>query len=374
MKRRIYLLCSGCIVVVISVECIGVEGSTAEGVIDGQGTVRVPSFSVPLSEYMSDEAKRRFIYNLDHHPVPKDLDTSDPGYIPVLRRAVDDWLLPKVNRARNAYAINTTETVIGGVHVNVVEPKSGIPKENRGRVLLNLHGGGFVLGAGLHGLAESIPVAGTGGVRVLAIDYRMAPEHRFPAASEDVASVYKELLKVYGAKNIGIYGCSAGGTLAAMSVAWFQQHNLPVPGAIAILSGAAFGNFYAPGRQGSWGGDSAYVSKLLLGGAPLLPEKPQSLPPEAYLLHADLTSPLVSPALWPEVLSKFPPTLLLTGTRAWDMSAAVQTHRQLIKAGATAELHLWDGMGHCFFLDEDLQESREAYDILVKFFDAHLGR
>jgi epsilon-lactone hydrolase len=93
-----------------------------------------------------------------------------------------------------------------------------------------------------------------------------------------------------------------------------------------------------------------------------------------YLSKADLRDPLVSPGLSPTVLAKFPPTLLVTGTRAYDMSAAVQTQRELTKVGVEAELHLWDGLGHCFFLDEDLPESKEAYEVIAKFFDGHLGR
>lgn len=94
----------------------------------------------------------------------------------------------------------------------------------------------------------------------------------------------------------------------------------------------------------------------------------------AYLRNVDLTDPLVSPALSTSVLSKFPPSLLITGTRAWDMSAAVQTQRALTNAGVEANLHLWDGMGHCFFFDVDLPESQEAFAVMTKFFDARLGR
>lgn len=92
-----------------------------------------------------------------------------------------------------------------------------------------------------------------------------------------------------------------------------------------------------------------------------------------YIKNVDPSDPLVSPARSLEVLAKFPPTLLLTGTRGWDMSAAIQTHRLLIKAGIKADLHLWDGMGHGFFANVDLPESKEVYDVVAKFFNSHLG-
>jgi len=62
--------------------------------------------------------------------------------------------------------------------------------------------------------------------------YRQAPEFAFPAATEDIAAVYRELLKTYRPEDIGIFGCSAGGSLTAQSMAWFLKENLPLPGAI----------------------------------------------------------------------------------------------------------------------------------------------
>src|SRR5581483_976376 len=83
--------------------------------------------------------------------------------------------------------------------------------------------------------------AGLGGFKVITVDYRMFPEHKFPAASEDVAAVYRALLQHYKAADIGIFGCSAGGILTAQSVAWFQTHGLPRPGAIGIMCASAGG-------------------------------------------------------------------------------------------------------------------------------------
>lgn len=70
---------------------------------------------------------------------------------------------------------------------------------------------------------------------------------------------------------------------------------------------------------------------------------------------------------------KFPPTLLVTATRDMAMSSALHTHRQLVKAGVVADLHVWDGLQHYFFADVDLPESQEAFRVMVDFFDRHLG-
>lgn len=344
--------------------------------VDADGTVHMPAFAVPLSRYMSEQAKRQFIEEALNPPV---MD-SGPN-VPIARRRaqVDDYYRPLVERAEALYPVNISEEKVGGVGAQIVTPKSGLSARNRERVLINLHGGGFVVGAGLGGLAESIPISGVGRFKVITVDYREAPEYRFPAASEDVTAVYRELLKHYRAENIGIYGCSAGGILSAMTVAWLQKENLPKPGAIGIVSAGAFGSFYGPPAEpNTWGGDSRFTGPPLVGGAPLPPngvtssdEMPDAL---QYIGHTDLNDPLVSPALSPPILAKFPPTLLIAGTRAFDMSAAVQTQRELTNSGVEADLHLWDGLGHCFLLDTNLPESQEAYRVITKFFDAHLGK
>ncbi len=73
---------------------------------------------------------------------------------------------------------------------------------NARRVLLNIHGGGF-LSEPTAALAESIPIAATMGVQVISIDYRMSPEAKFPAASEDIAAVYAEVLKTHEPAQVG---------------------------------------------------------------------------------------------------------------------------------------------------------------------------
>lgn len=344
-------------------------------IVDRDGTIHIPSFSVPLSRYMSEEAKRAFIEQARTAE-----DESQDINLPIAkqRAASDASLKPLVERAKARYPVVIEERHIGGVRVDIVTPKAGVVSANEKRVLINLHSGGFGVGAGLGGLSESIPIAGVGKFKVISVDYRMAPEHSFPAASEDVASVYVELLKQYPAGNIGLYGCSAGGVLSAMAAAWFQKEKLPAPGALALFSAGAFARFDgSPADPNTWGGDSRFLAPVLMGNPPLPLDGLTPMDVSGalnYTGNVDKNDPMASPALSPEILRKFPPTLLLTGTRAHDMSAAIQTHRLLTKAGTEADLHLWDGMGHCFFVNPDLPESHEAFAVMSHFFDSHLGR
>ena len=75
-------------------------------------------------------------------------------------------------------------------------------------------------------------------------------------------------------------------------------------------------------------------------------------------------------------LAKFPPTMITTATRAMDLSPALETHRALVRAGVEADLHIWDGLGHCFHASTSmfLPESKDAQATIVRFFDRHLGK
>src|SRR3569833_2821876 len=101
--------------------------------------------------------------------------------------------------------------------------------------------------------------------------------------------------------------------------------------------------------------------------------RPNSPPPGlSYLAGTDRKDPLVSPGSSPEVLGKFPPTLVITGTRGFEVSGAIYTHAQLVKLGVEADLHVWDGLFHGFFYNPDVPESRDCYDVIVRFFNRHL--
>jgi acetyl esterase/lipase len=259
------------------------------------------------------------------------------------------------------YAVAIKSERIGGVAVDSVTPSQGIAARNKTRVLINLHGGAFMWGAHQGGLVESIPIASIGRIKVITVDYREAPENKFPAASEDVAAVYAALLKQYPAKNIGIYGCSAGGILTAESVAWLAAHSQPLPGAIGTFCGSVL----------DIKGDSAYLGAPLSGQP--FSDDPLSAKALPYFAGVDLNDPLVFAGESAALLARFPPTLLITGSRDFAMSSVVRSHALLVEARVTAELHVYEGMWHAFLIDPDLAESQAAYQVIARFFDRYLG-
>lgn len=114
-----------------------------------------------------------------------------------------------------------------------------------------------------------------------------------------------------------------------------------------------------PAIAGAWRDILRQMGLAETGLAPPPPSAPN--PPRlaiAYFSNANLKNPLVSPALTPAVLSKFPPTLLISGNRDTFLSPAVFVQTQLIEVGVKADLHVWNGMWHGFFFDADLPESK----------------
>ena len=326
--------------------------------VEAGGTVHMPAQAVPISGFLSPEAKAYLAEHLENLQRPEML---------VQRDGVPPLLAGYIARQRELFPVVREETTIGGVRAYAYTPRDGIATENRDRVLVDLHGGGFRECWPACAELESMPIAALGRIKVVSLDYRQGPEQHHPAASEDVAAAYRDLLKSYRPENIGIYGCSAGGMLVGMSVAWFQRQALPRPGAIGILcAGAANldGNAFA--------GDAGYTTLPLGEGRVLAPGgNPVQM---EYFAATDPADPLVAPASSPEVLAKFPPTLIVTGTRSFELSNAVYTHAQLVKNGVDADLHVWEGMFHGFFYNPDVPESRECYDVIVRFFAKHLGR
>jgi acetyl esterase/lipase len=93
-----------------------------------------------------------------------------------------------------------------------------------------------------------------------------------------------------------------------------------------------------------------------------------------YMAGTDPNDPLVSPVSSPQLLAKFPPTLMITATRGMELSGAVYSHAQLVKAGVDARLNVFEGLFHGFFYNPDVPESKDCYALIVKYFDRQLGK
>jgi monoterpene epsilon-lactone hydrolase len=319
--------------------------------------VQVPAMTLPPSSLLSAEAKKVIVRQQAIRP--PDFGTDIAAARSFWGRYNDDRLA----EMRRLFRTNDRRETMNGVRVDVVTPAAGAPARHGNRVLINVHGGAFMWGSGSGALVEAIPIAATMGITVVTVDYRLAPEHRYPAASEDVAAVYAALLKRYPSENIGIYGCSAGGVITAQSVAWFQKNGLPKPGAIGTFCGTG----------AAYSGDSAYLSDPLTAGKPRRQGPLPAILPSAYMDGVSADDRLAYPLGSDSVMRDFPPTLQLAGSRDFAASVLTWQHRRLAALGVRSELQLFDGLGHAFFVWPQMPESIEAYRLVSTFFDRHLG-
>lgn len=217
---------------------------------------------------------------------------------------------------------------IGGVTCHVGTPPGGADAEP---LYLFVHGGAFVFGAGLYARMQAALLSDSLGVATVSVDYRMPPDHPFPAAPEDCFAVYKALIETHDPARIVIGGSSAGGNLAAAAMLMIRDRRLPMPAGLVLLT---------PEVDLTEAGDSFQTNALLDVTLKGSLRNCNAL----YAAGHDLTDPYLSP-LYGD-LAGFPPTLVQTGTRDLFLSNSVLMHRKLRKAGVEAELHVWEAMPH----------------------------
>jgi monoterpene epsilon-lactone hydrolase len=316
--------------------------------VDADGTARITR-AIPIPTTISAEAQKSIA---NARPFNPGADMA------VSREWTEKWRKATEEKARQLWPVEVEEKTLGGVRTAIITPQAS-PPEKRDRVLINVHGGGFMTDSG--SLVEGIPVAHLTGTRVVSVYYRLAPEHPFPAAVDDTVAVYKELLKTYQPNHIGIYGTSAGAILTAEVAVELRRLGLPLPAALGIFSGA--------GDLSQAGDSQAFFTLPGLVGELSPPERGPLLKP--YVGNRDPKDPVLSP-LYAD-LRGFPPALLITSTRDILLSGTAILHRAFLRAGVDAELVVFEALPHAFWNDYDLPESRETYEIMAKFFNQKLG-
>jgi monoterpene epsilon-lactone hydrolase len=318
---------------------------------DADGTARVTRI-VPMPKTISPEAQAWLISLTAKKSGPKTLAER--------RIATDAWRKQDSAEAKKFYPVHVDETATAGVRTDIITPLD-IPAENRNRVLINLHGGGFVSDSG--SLIEGIPIANLTKTKIVSVYYRLAPEYPFPAAVDDVVAVYKELLKTYTPHSIGIFGTSAGAILTAEVAVRFQQLGLPQPAALGMFS-----------VLGDYTRVSDSRALFTLDGFPgeLVVPDPSQPPPDDYVGKTDRRNPVLSPVF--ADLHGIAPTLLVTSTRDLLLSDTSTLHRALLGAGVNAQLVVFEALPHAFWYHFQLPETKEALNIMANFFDTKVGR
>ena len=317
--------------------------------IDSQGTAHVTRI-VPIPQTVSPQAQQFLAKPMS--------DAKSNLSIEQQREGTDAWQARAGKEFEQAYPVNVVRSTIAGVPVLIVTPLK-IPAEKQDRVLINIHGGGFVVDSGR--LTETVPIANLTQTKVIAVLYRLAPEHPFPAGLDDVIAVYKEELKTHKPSNMAIYGTSAGAILTGETAVKLKQLGLPQPAALGIFSG--MGDFDRTGDS---------QSMYALGGLSGYLEPPSGTHDPNYVRSTNPKDPVLSPVY--ADLTGLPPTLFITSERDLLLSGTTILHRAFLNAGVDAHLIVFEGLPHAFWNNVQLPETREAEEDMANFFDRYVGK
>jgi acetyl esterase/lipase len=246
---------------------------------------------------------------------------------------------------------------LGGVPVERIRPRGGVSSI----VFLHLHGGGYVMGDPAGSRGFTIPLALAAGAQVLSVDYRLAPDHRFPAAVDDALAVYTTLL-VSGVdpRTVVVGGESAGGGLALALLLAARTAGLPAPACAVVMS---------PWSDLRCEGDS-YVA--LHGRDPLLTRDVLLEMARLYLGDADPSQARASPGL--ADLRGLPPLLIQVGSEEVLLDDARRLARRAKEAGVAVTLEEWPEMIHVWqMFGAGLPEAAQALDRIVQFIRRNVG-
>lgn len=317
--------------------------NTDTSYIDSQGTAHVTRV-VPIPSDLSPQARAMLARPMS--------DAAMPQTLAQRRHGTDVWQNHAGDVSAQLYPVHRSRGTIAGVPVRIITPVADTDPDH---VLLNIHGGGFNSDSG--SWTETIPMANLTRMKVVAVLYRLAPEHPFPAAVDDVVAVYKELLKTYKPAHIAIYGTSAGAILTPEVAVKLRQLGLPLPGALGVFSG--MGDF-------SRAGDSTAMYALNGLSGHLAPPSPSDHN-FAYVGTTNLRDPVLSPVF--ADLRNMPPTLFITSGRDMLLSGTANLERAFLRAGNdNTRMVLFDALPHAFWNDPNLPESKEADHIMASFF------
>lgn len=313
-------------------------------------SIHVPARHVPAPSSISQQARHALAVDLggdtsEGYPPPGDTD----GW----RKRVgemDAVVGPMLAGAAESVAATVEARTVAGIRVDAVTP-DGVDDD---RVVLEIHGGALILLGGALCTAMTRLAVGRVPLTTWGPDYRMPPDHPYPAALDDCLATYRALLDDRPPDRIVVSGSSAGGNLAAALVLRAGDEGLPLPAAVVLGT---------PEVDLTESGDS-FVTNLGVDSR-LRPLMPVNL---LYADGHDLAHPYLSPVFGD--LRRFPPTILTTGTRDLFLSNTVRMHRALRRVGVAAELHVLEAAPHGGFFGL-APEDDEITGEIRRFIDRH---
>jgi len=250
------------------------------------------------------------------------------------------------------------ETVeLGGREAELLTPRNA----DSTRALLYIHGGGFVAGVPANHRPLTWRLAEGTGVPVYAVDYRLAPEHPFPAGLNDCVEAYRALLaKGLSPEHVAIGGDSAGGNLTLATALKIKALGLPLPAALVCLSPVTDHEGFESRTQNAKS-DAMFDVRMIPTVPPL------------YCPNADPFDPLVSP--YRGDVAGLPPTLFHCSRDELLRDDSIKMAEKMKAAGVDTTIEVWPGVFHVWQIAADvLPESKKAVANIVAFLRAKLGK
>jgi acetyl esterase/lipase len=314
-------------------------------------TLSVPARDLPVPAHLSPEAQAMLALPFGEARDYPPIEDADAWRKMIATQ--DEFMMSVLGDRAAGVAADVELIDVDGVRVYDIRPHGHDPADDR--VYLEIHGGGLIMGGGDVCRAMSLNSLTQAGTRMWAVDYRMPPDHPYPASLDDCVAAYRVLLRDHAPERVIVGGGSAGGNLVAATILRARDEGLPLPAAAVLIT---------PEVDLTESGDS-FATNLGVDGVLT------SLLMPANLLYAnghDLADPYLSP-LFGDFSKGFPPTILTTGTRDLFLSNTVRMHRALRAAGVEAELHVLEAAGHGGFFGmapEDAEITREVRSFVAR--------
>jgi acetyl esterase/lipase len=243
---------------------------------------------------------------------------------------------------------------MGGVRCLQID----VPGSDPHRVFIHLHGGGFTAGSTASRLAFLVSLARAAGVRVVGVDYRLAPEHPFPAALDDALAVIRAVM-TDPATQVGVGGVSAGGGLAVSALLAARDDGVRLPDALVCVCPWADLTLRSPSLSINAGRDRLSAEALKKDA-------------DAYLGAAPAGQPLASPVFGD--LRGLPPTLIQVGSDEVLLDDARRLASRAETHGVEVELQMWPAMMHNWpVFGAQVPEGREAVRRIAGWLGPRLG-
>jgi monoterpene epsilon-lactone hydrolase len=308
--------------------------------------LQVPARCIPAPMTISAEARGTLVpspdgFGADGFPAPDDIAGWQDMMANAVLSAPEHIITGMAARLGRVQA--TSEAVeVAGVSIFDTVPAGAYSE----RIHLDIHGGALIFGGGEICQMTSMLAAHRFGLRTWSVNYRMPPEHPYPAPLDDCLAVYRALLEAHDPDRIVVSGTSAGGNLAAALMLRARDEGLPLPAALFL---------FTPEVDLTESGDTF---NTLMGIDTVLTHRlmPINL---LYAAGQPLDDPYLSP-LFGDFATGFPPTFLTAGTRDLFLSNTVRMHRRLREAGVSADLHVFEAMPHSGFVDAPEDDELDA--------------